>query len=572
MQVAKTNRIASVAQVGCVAAEVLPPSPTIAYKTHYDRPPIPTSSALASAASPLSPSVFRYRPDRNTPAAHSHTVAIPSKPQIAKKGFGDHLCNMLHMPAERAPVATMEPHGPLRLPSLRAGLALSAGLGAAAVGGYTKPELAAVPPPPLAQAACPVDGVRRFLSAEAEAEAVAVLREQLARGQRVTSDDVRYVVRVLAGRADERLSSHALPADFPPTRWILDLKRRHGFSAQATAAGMAADEASALAAATAAGSTSGTAASASGTSRSSSSEGEDAPDRDMLRQFGADAALSRRRRRYGYGYGYEFDNPRLTKQRYVVPAAPFYDDSPTSTSEPMEPAATSLAAIRLPWPTPSRDMDENASATDATSVSRSSSSSSSNGAKPASFGPLWGTKSFRGRQVTPPGSRSGSSACREGEDRRSAASSGGEKRKYKLSHTVAPDVWEKAIAAVEQQGMSLRAAAKIYGVHFAALHRRVKKRAASGAAAKGTHGYFHPSDEAGIMRVVVARAELGVLMTFDELMELVETAALRKLPDISVDAARALMTRFQTRNEQSIRHIVVDWPPPRGACEPTAPL
>ncbi|POM61548.1 DNA-binding protein [Phytophthora palmivora] len=72
----------------------------------------------------------------------------------------------------------------------------------------------------------------------------------------------------------------------------------------------------------------------------------------------------------------------------------------------------------------------------------------------------------------------------------------------------------------------------MYGVHFAALHRRVKKRA-QGGQSKGNNGYFHPSDEAGIMRVVVARAELGVLMTFDELMRLVEAAALRKLPDIS---------------------------------------
>ncbi|GMF40432.1 unnamed protein product [Phytophthora lilii] len=149
------------------------------------------------------------------------------------------------------------------------------------------------------------------------------------------------------------------------------------------------------------------------------------------------------------------------------------------------------------------------------------------------------------------------------QDAASTASSSNEKQRgYKLSHTVPAETWEKAIAAVEQQGMSLRAAAKLYGVHFAALHRRVKKRA-QGGLAKGNNGYFHPSDEAGIMRVVVARAELGVLMTFDELMRLVEAAALRKLPDISVDSARKLLTRFQSRNEQSIRHIIVDWPPPR---------
>jgi hypothetical protein len=64
---------------------------------------------------------------------------------------------------------------------------------------------------------------------------------------------------------------------------------------------------------------------------------------------------------------------------------------------------------------------------------------------------------------------------------------------------------------------------------------------------------------------VVARAELGVLMTFEELMRLVEAAALCKLPDLSVDSARKLLTRFQSRNEQSIRHLIDDWPPPRPA-------
>ncbi|ETK75875.1 hypothetical protein L915_17578 [Phytophthora nicotianae] len=48
-------------------------------------------------------------------------------------------------------------------------------------------------------------------------------------------------------------------------------------------------------------------------------------------------------------------------------------------------------------------------------------------------------------------------------------------------------------------------------------------------------------------------------------MRLVEAAALRKLPDISMDSARKLLTRFQSRNEQSIRHIIDDWPPPRAA-------
>ncbi|TDH65736.1 hypothetical protein CCR75_008151 [Bremia lactucae] len=141
-----------------------------------------------------------------------------------------------------------------------------------------------------------------------------------------------------------------------------------------------------------------------------------------------------------------------------------------------------------------------------------------------------------------------------------AQTSNGDKRSYKLSHTVPAETWEKAIAAVEQQGRSLRAAAKLYGVHFAALHRRVKKRAQGGQSHKDTPCYFHASDETGIVRVVVAHAELGVLMTFSELLKLVEMAALRKLPNLSVEEARKLLVRFQSRNEESIRHIVENWP------------
>ncbi|KAF4318605.1 hypothetical protein BBO99_00006545 [Phytophthora kernoviae] len=99
-----------------------------------------------------------------------------------------------------------------------------------------------------------------------------------------------------------------------------------------------------------------------------------------------------------------------------------------------------------------------------------------------------------------------------------------DKRGYKSSHTVSAETWEKAIAAVEEQGMSLRAAAKVYRVHFAALYRRVKKRAQGGQSEGMSNGYFHPSDEAGIVHVVVTRAELGVLMTFNELLALVEAS------------------------------------------------
>lgn len=509
--------------------------------------------------------------------------------------------------------------------------------------------------------------LRRFLSADGEHEAVEVLREQFAHEKRITSDDVRYVVRVIASRGGRLV----LPADFPPTRWILEFKHRYGFVAYT---GAVADGASALANATAAaagslsalpapsllvrrprddrvGSDIGSVRSASviarvtnsscGSSVDSDGEGDGDGERNTENaNYSMDVlgAPSRRRRRYGYGYGYEFGDAGPTKMRYAVPTGPYYDedDSPTCTAEdkavatPQEdpktvnasfsqqqqqqnhqsqqqqqqrssqlvPSLTSIMERRgLPWPssvppsvrtshpdngppTTSSMSETSMSRSTSGSTGTSSSSRAAVGTSSAFAANSWGAgagpAAVAARILAAPlakkpvlsansnGSTSNYS-LQDDERSMSSTSSASDKRKYKLSHTVSPEIWEKAIAAVEQQGMSLRAAAKIYGVHFAALHRRVKKRAANGHAAKGSQGYFHPSDEAGIMRVVVARAELGVLMTFDELMELVETAALRKLPDISVEAARALMSRFQTRNEQSIRHIIVDWPLPRVA-------
>ncbi|KAG6619907.1 putative DNA-binding protein [Phytophthora cinnamomi] len=110
----------------------------------------------------------------------------------------------------------------------------------------------------------------------------------------------------------------------------------------------------------------------------------------------------------------------------------------------------------------------------------------------------------------------------------SQESASSEKRGYKQSHTVPPETWEKAVAAVEQHGMNLRAAVNIYG---------------------GNNEYFYSSDEAGAMRLAVALAELSVLMAFGKLMKLVETTALRNMPTIYAPNALRLMVRSQTRNE-----------------------
>ncbi|KAG3125834.1 hypothetical protein PC128_g27305, partial [Phytophthora cactorum] len=54
------------------------------------------------------------------------------------------------------------------------------------------------------------------------------------------------------------------------------------------------------------------------------------------------------------------------------------------------------------------------------------------------------------------------SSVDEMQEMASNASTSNDKRGYKLSHTVPAETWEKAIVAVEQQGMSLRAAAKLH--------------------------------------------------------------------------------------------------------------
>ncbi|KAJ0406568.1 hypothetical protein P43SY_004457 [Pythium insidiosum] len=294
--------------------------------------------------------------------------------------------------------------------------------------------------------------IRAYLSPDDEAEVLGVLREQFLHEKRITSDDIRFVVRAISSHGGKR----SIPPEFPPSRWIMDFKRAHGF-----------------------------------------------------------AKLN----------SYAYPPTNSTSDQEMEDA----DDTASNNS------SYSMQSYQ-------RDDNENARSTN--------SAEQNSDADKEELGSFTSNGSYEAGVTT--GSSSGGS-CESGDT---------EKRSYKLSHTVPPEVWEKAIAAVEQQGMSLRAAAKMYGVHFAALHRRVKKRAQS-EQGSGVEGYFSTDDEAGIIRVVVARAELGVLMTFDELMDLVQRAALRNLPDLSIDAARTLMARFQSRNEHSIRHIISDWPLPR---------
>ncbi|KAK1932106.1 hypothetical protein P3T76_012606 [Phytophthora citrophthora] len=432
-----------------------------------------------------------------------------------------------------------------------------------------------------------LSSVRRYLSEADEKEALRVLKEQLRHQKRVTSDDVRLAVRAVASQE----GAAPLPPDFPPSRWVLEFKRVHGFvQFNSFAFGAAAPSAndvangvfglperlevqpfgSAAAAAAAAElmslrpatsvnnnvindkSTSGSSANVVLTARGSDEE------KDVSQDYrGSLSVVS----------AATYAGPRplyhTEAQRQVQLQHGFSQRHQQLLQQQQRRAMVVGDHRRAVWPETPVDHEELRSSLSSgsldsengTTTGPSNSSSSS-----SDVGPVVGMDSIEPHFRHAVSVKSAGSA-EDMQDSASNVSSSTNKRNYKLSHTVPAETWEKAIAAVEQQGMSLRAAAKMYGVHFAALHRRVKKRA-QGGQSKGNNGYFHPSDEAGIMRVVVARAELGVLMTFNELMRLVEAAALRKLPDISVDSARKLLARFQSRNEQSIRHIIEDWPPP----------
>ncbi|TYZ67166.1 hypothetical protein PybrP1_003019 [[Pythium] brassicae (nom. inval.)] len=125
---------------------------------------------------------------------------------------------------------------------------------------------------------------------------------------------------------------------------------------------------------------------------------------------------------------------------------------------------------------------------------------------------------------------------------------------------VSDETWEKAMDAVEIHGMSLRNAAKAHGVHFAALYRRLKKRALTKQSTPPLEDYIPFEDEAGIVRVVRARADMGVVMSYEELVDLLERTALKYAsPPLSPDFTRALVRRFESRVEQTIRPLVRDW-------------
>uniref|UniRef100_A0AAV1VCW6 HTH psq-type domain-containing protein n=1 Tax=Peronospora matthiolae TaxID=2874970 RepID=A0AAV1VCW6_9STRA len=437
--------------------------------------------------------------------------------------------------------------------------------------------------------------VRRYLSESAEREVLQRLNEQLCHQKRVTTDDVRLAVRTVASAR----GTTTIPSDFPPSRWVLEFKRLHGFvqpnsfTFDATVGRRGGSAGFSLPKRLERTSLRPVQAQLESrprplinhdrhhsiyTSRCSSNmkNGHSSRIAEAQGLSSSDGEEKEEERGRKGSSGSLLPLLSETAVTYSGPRSPVNQEVQQQQQQCRTLVADGCQAAVNGWHLPMREsvatLDERRHrlSWDDLSSDRGSTSTMSyrlNGDY-ADVGPRSGNdENLMLPHIRPGCSESGRSVDDMQDMASNASSSYNGKRNYKLSHTVPAKTWEKAIAAVEQRGMSLRAAARMYGVHFAALHRRVKKRA-QGGHANGNDRYFHPSDEAGIMRVVVAHAELGVLMTFDELMRLVEAAALRKLPDISVKSARKLLTRFQSRNAQSIRHIIDDWPPPQPAVDP----
>ncbi|KAJ0401168.1 hypothetical protein P43SY_004375 [Pythium insidiosum] len=339
------------------------------------------------------------------------------------------------------------------------------------------------------------------LTAAEEEEVVSVLREQFLHECFVSADDVRYVVRTIASQDGRR----DIPSDFPVNRWISNFKRVHGFTTPG-AKSPTAQQSSGAAAVTA----------ATGRSTASDASARAPAQRDPSQRTAGSGDA---------GYPAAF-SPRLPDMSRL--------SCSSASNSPFHgaPGAASGAS----------SYTSNNSSSSTTSSSKSNSNNGSNG--------------FHDQRDST--SESESEHHRESHEREERLA--GDKR-CRQSNVVSPETWEKAMDAVEIHGMSLRNAAKAYGVHFAALHRRVKKRALKKEQSPPLENYIPFEDEAGIVRVIHARADLGILMTWEELVDLLNRTAL-KYAMITPESSRAIVRRFQSRVEQSIRHLIKDWPLP----------
>ncbi|GLD98648.1 hypothetical protein PINS_up007365 [Pythium insidiosum] len=364
------------------------------------------------------------------------------------------------------------------------------------------------------------------LTAAEEEEVVSVLREQFLHECYVSADDVRYVVRTIASQDGRR----DIPADFPVNRWISNFKRVHGFSTPGVKSPTASRGADANANANGNNSVGGGAS-----SRASSSQ-----QRQQIQRNNSNATSDS-------SYSASF-SPRLPDMSRLSCSnganSPFHSAANGNGNGNSSATATTGAAANGGGSSSGSSSGNATSyaAHNGTSTTGSSSNNSSNGYQDQ-------------RDST---SESESEHHRESHEREEQLAND---KRCRHSNVVSAETWEKAMDAVEIHGMSLRNAAKAYGVHFAALHRRVKKRALKKEQSPPLENYIPFEDEAGIVRVIHARADLGILMTWEELVDLLNRTAL-KYAMISPESSRAIVRRFQSRVEQSIRHLIKDWPLP----------
>jgi transposase len=338
------------------------------------------------------------------------------------------------------------------------------------------------------------------LTPKEESEINTVLSEQFHFEKKVTADDVRYVVRTIISQ-----SGRKLPQEFPNNRWIARYKKLNGFNSSSDVK-MQVDHQS--------DGTNGCRPSLQhlqGEEEEDPTEEEEEEDQANCTAQEKEDPLSK----------LKLDMAMMTRTKSSDAVSPNSAESQICQDEEQE-----------------HYSDSGNSETDQKCPDSSISSSTNNADEQETTSDAAATSDH-------------SSSTQVINDSNS--------NKYQQSQTVTPEVWEKAMDAVELHGMSLRNAAKAYGVHFAALHRRVKKRSLRQMAVASAENYLPFEDEAGIVRVINARADLGILMNYDELVELLHRTALKYTPSLSYEKGRNLVSKFQRRTEHSIQHLIKDW-------------
>lgn len=346
------------------------------------------------------------------------------------------------------------------------------------------------------------------LSRAEEDEVISVLREQYIHERHVTSDDVRYVVRTIAcqnGRRD-------IPSDFPQNSWIANFKRMYGFSNASPHEQLARTN--------------------SGSSSNDSSDAIASPHYNNANGSSSGAANLQDQGAYMHAPMTAVQKSQVDSPMYGIVSA--HSSHANNIGNPMHEAPRTPVRTYAPQPMAPMQM-----------ANKSVLGNGHNGMNDA-----------QGDDTSESDSEHNHESMEQ--DERFI-----EGKRCRQSNTVSAETWEKAMDAVEIHGMSLRNAAKAYGVHFAALHRRVKKRALKKESTPPLENYIPFEDEAGIVRVIHARADLGIIMSYEELVDLLNRTALKYSPMVTAELSVSLVRRFQSRVEQSIRHLIRDWPLPR---------